>query len=121
MISGGEIAISGTYGSPGTPVGVVLDGGTANAHGVDGQPACDVSVVVTRRAGGSVDWMRTDADGRYDLPVPKEGTYVLTALDRGTGDITTRMLTVGGGTVRADLQLTAGASPTSAGQGPTVG
>lgn len=88
---------------------------------VDGGPAADVSVVLTRRTGGSVDWMRTDADGRYDLPVPKEGTYVLTALDRGTGDITTRMLTVGGGTVRADLQLTAGASPTSAGQGPAVG
>lgn len=94
---------------------------TGTVTAVDGGPAADVSVVLTRRTGGSVDWMRTDADGRYDLPVPKEGTYVLTALDRGTGDITTRMLTVGGGTVRADLQLTAGASPTSAGQGPAVG
>ena len=75
--------------------------------GVDGQPACDVSVVVTRRAGGSVDWMRTGPDGRYDLPVPQEGTYVVTAVDRSTSAIITRTVVLGGSAVRTDLQLQA--------------
>ncbi|GAA8849487.1 hypothetical protein DUHN55_30090 [Helicobacter pylori] len=75
--------------------------------GVDGQPACDVSVVITRRDGGSVDWMRTGPDGRYDLPVPKEGTYVVTAVDRSTSAIITRTVVLSGSAVRTDLQLQA--------------
>ncbi|MHA7126758.1 MFS transporter [Janibacter indicus] len=75
--------------------------------GVDGAPAVDVSVVVTRRAGGSVDWMRTGPDGRFDLPLPKEGSYVLTGVDRESNAIATRTVTVSGCPVRADLQLVA--------------
>ena len=74
---------------------------------VDGGPAADVSVVLTRRTGGSVDWMRTGPDGRYDLPVPKEGTYVVTAVDRSTSAIITRTVVLGGSAVRTDLQLQA--------------
>lgn len=80
---------------------------SGTAIGVDGQPASDVSVVVTRRAGGSVDWMRTGPDGRYDLPVPTEGTYVVTAVDRATSAIVTRTVVLGGSAVRTDLQLQA--------------
>lgn len=70
-----------------------------------GRPAEDVSVVVTRRSGGSVDWMRSDPHGRYSLPLPREGEYVLTALQRGTGALTTRVVSVSNGSVAMDLQL----------------
>ncbi|WP_435199780.1 MFS transporter [Janibacter sp. GS2] len=74
-------------------------------HDSTGRPAGDISVVVTRRSGGSVDWMRSDADGHYSLPLPREGEYVITALQRETGALTTRLVAVSDGSVCLDLQL----------------
>ncbi|WP_277452427.1 MFS transporter [Janibacter sp. DB-40] len=70
-----------------------------------GRPAPDVSVVITKRTGGSVSWVRTHDDGRYTLPLPREGAYDLTAVDRGTRATRSRILTIGGRSVEMDLQL----------------
>ena len=83
--------------------------GTVRDHA--GRPAEDISVVVTRRSGGSVDWMRTDAEGGYSLPLPREGEYVLTALQRETGALTTRVVSVSTGSVALDLELGAPRGP----------
>ncbi|WP_280513170.1 MFS transporter [Janibacter anophelis] len=71
----------------------------------DQRPVPDASVVITRRSGGSVSWVRTDTEGQYSLPLPKEGVYDLTAVDRTSGATTSRILMSGGRSVSADLQL----------------
>lgn len=70
-----------------------------------GDPARDVSVVITKRTGGSVSWVRTDDEGRYTLPLPREGAYDLTAVDRESLATRSRILTVGGRSVEVDLDL----------------
>lgn len=81
-----------------------------------GRAAADVSVVITKRTGGSVSWVRTDAEGRYTLPLPREGVYDLTAVDRRTLATRSRILTIGGRSVDVDLQLEgADLSPDAAG------
>lgn len=70
-----------------------------------GDPAPDVSVVITKRTGGSVSWVRTDAKGDYTLPLPREGAYDLTAVDRESLATRSRVLTIGGRSVEVDLQL----------------
>lgn len=64
-----------------------------------------VSVVITKRTGGSVSWVRTDDEGRYRLPLPAAGSYDLTAVDRGVGTSRSQILTVGGQSLTVDLQL----------------
>lgn len=70
-----------------------------------GAPAPDVSVVITKRTGGSVSWVRSDEEGRYTLPLPHEGAYDLTAVDRDTSATRSRILTIGGRTLEVDLRL----------------
>ncbi|MGO1166014.1 MAG: MFS transporter [Janibacter sp.] len=70
-----------------------------------GEPAPDVSVVITKRTGGSVSWVRTDDGGRYSLPLPREGAYDLTAVDRDSLATRSRILTIGGRSVEVDLEL----------------
>lgn len=70
-----------------------------------GEPAPDASVVITKRTGGSVSWVRTDGEGRYALPLPREGSYDLTAVDRDSLATRSRILTIGGRSVEVDLQL----------------
>ncbi|WP_338748354.1 MFS transporter [Janibacter alittae] len=82
-------------------------------------PTADASVVITKRTGGSVSWVRTDAEGRYVLPLPHEGVYDLTAVHRATGATTSRVLMVGGRSVEVDLRLQEAAiSATGAAAGP---
>ncbi|NYF99073.1 MFS family permease [Janibacter cremeus] len=82
-------------------------------------PAVDVSVVITKRTGGALSWVRTDDAGRYTLPLPREGVYDLTAVDRGTQATRSQILTIGGRSVEVDLQLEEPAlSPTGADAGP---
>lgn len=76
-----------------------------------GRAVADASVVITRRSGGSVSWVRTDAEGRYSLPLPHEGSYVLTAVDRGTEATRSQILTVTDRSVTADLGLSEPLSP----------
>lgn len=90
---------------------------SGTVHDPTGRPAEDISVVVTRRSGGSVDWMRSDAAGRFSLPLPREGEYVLTALQRETGALTTRIVSVSAGSVVLDLELRPAASSVSAPSG----
>lgn len=72
----------------------------AHEHPVD-----DASVVITKRTGGSVSWVRTDESGLYTLPLPKEGVYDLTAVDRATGATHSHILAVGGRSAMVDLEL----------------
>ncbi|WP_084349446.1 MFS transporter, partial [Janibacter limosus] len=68
-------------------------------------PVAGASVVITKRTGGSVSWVRTDEAGRYALPLPKEGVYDLTAVDRATGATRSHILTVGGRSATVDVEL----------------
>lgn len=68
-------------------------------------PMAGASVVITKRTGGSVSWVRTDEAGRYALPLPKEGVYDLTAVDRATGATRSHILTVGGRSATVDVEL----------------
>ena len=70
-----------------------------------GAPSPDASVVITRRTGGSVSWVRTDEEGRYTLPLPREGAYDLTAVDRDSQATRSRILTIGDRSVDVDLRL----------------
>ncbi|MFT4288609.1 MFS transporter [Nocardioides sp.] len=45
-----------------------------------GQPLADALVVLTKPSGETVRTARTDAEGRYELPRPANGRYVLTAV-----------------------------------------
>ena len=71
----------------------------------DDRPVPDASVVITRRSGGSVSWVRTDEEGRYCLPLPREGVYDLTAVDRARQTTRSRVLTVAGRSVEIDFEL----------------
>jgi hypothetical protein len=51
-------------------------GGTIRAS--DGQPVVDALVVLTRATGELVTTVRTDHEGRYEVPRPANGRYVLT-------------------------------------------
>ncbi len=81
---------------------LTVRGRITDAHG---EPAPDASVVITKRSGGSVSWVRTDEVGGYTLPLPREGAYDLTAVDRESLATRSRVLTVGGRSVEVDLQL----------------
>lgn len=49
---------------------------------VDGVPVVDALVVLTRQSGEVVGAMRTDHDGRYEMPRPTTGRYVVTVAAR---------------------------------------
>lgn len=86
---------------------------TVRGHVTDphGLPRPDASVVITRRTGGPVSWVRTDEHGHYSLPLPREGVYDLTAIDRERLATCSRLLTVGGRSVEIDLDLAEAVSP----------
>ncbi|WP_345527689.1 MFS transporter [Nocardioides endophyticus] len=69
-----------------------------------GRPASNALVVLTRQSGEAVDSIRTDHEGRYEIPRPTNGRYVLTivALD---GSIGARTVTVWEAARSADLVL----------------
>lgn len=77
--------------------------GQITDHG--GRLCPEASVVITRRSGGAVSWVRTDETGRFCMPLPKEGAYDLTALDRGTGSSGSRILMVGARSATVELRL----------------
>ena len=70
----------------------------------DGAPAVDALVVVTRYSGEVVSSLRTDAEGRYEVPRPSHGRYVITGATR-EGQIGARAFTVLDTTHDVDLIL----------------
>ncbi|MDQ6523470.1 MFS transporter [Nocardioides sp. LHD-245] len=70
----------------------------------DGRPAVDALVALTRGTGGLVASVRTDHEGRYEVPRPANGRYVLTVAgpDEALGS---RTLTVWEEARDFDLQL----------------
>lgn len=71
----------------------------------DGRPREDISVVLTRSSGGVVDVSRTAPDGRYVLPLPKDGQYVLSVLDRTSGAVVTSPVRSEGSSHHVDVVL----------------
>jgi len=69
---------------------LTLSGTVTDANG---QPLSDALVVLTRQSGESVDTTRSDHDGRYQIPRPTNGRYVLTVFARD-GSIGARPVTV---------------------------
>ena len=59
----------------------------------DGEPAVDALVAVTRLSGEVVGCLRTDHEGRYEMPRPSNGRYVITAAAR-EGQTAARAVTV---------------------------
>jgi len=66
---------------------------SGTVRGADGLPFADALVVVTRQTGEVAGTMRTDHDGRYTMPRPVNGRYVVTAATRD-GHIGTRATTL---------------------------
>ena len=75
----------------------------AVAHS-DGEPVVDALVVLTRHSGEVVGSLRTDPAGRYEMPRPSNGRYVITAAAR-EGQIGARAFTVLDTTRDVDLTL----------------
>jgi hypothetical protein len=59
----------------------------------DGAPLVDALVVVTRHSGEVVGSLRTDHEGRYEVPRPSHGRYVITGAAR-EGQIGARPFTL---------------------------
>jgi MFS family permease len=68
------------------------------------RPVSDALVVLTRASGETVGSTRTDHDGRYEIPRPANGRYVLTVVDRG-GALGARPVTVWEAARSVDLRL----------------
>lgn len=77
---------------------------TGTIHEADGSPAVDALVVVTRYSGELVASLRTDLDGRYEIPRPSNGRYVLT-VSAEDGAMGARPLTIWESVRTADLTL----------------
>lgn len=59
----------------------------------DGRRLSSALVVLTRQLGEAVDSIRTDHEGRYEIPRPTNGRYVLTVVARD-GSMGARPVTV---------------------------
>lgn len=70
----------------------------------DGEPVVDALVVLTRATGEVVRSIRTDHEGRYLIPRPSNGRYVLT-VSAGEGAIGARPVTVWEAARSVDLKL----------------
>jgi MFS family permease len=81
-------------GAPLPPIGLrerlTLTGAVTDAEGV---PVIDALVVLTRQSGEVVGSMRTDHDGRFAMPRPTTGRYVVTVAAR-EGQMGARAVTV---------------------------
>ena len=55
---------------------------TGRVTDANGEPAVDALVVLTRHAGGTVGSVHTDHEGRYEMPRPPNGRYVVTVSTR---------------------------------------
>lgn len=66
---------------------------TGTVSDADGDPVVDALVVLTRQSGQVVGSMRTDHEGRYEMPRPTTGRYVVTVAAR-EGQMGARAVTV---------------------------
>ena len=66
---------------------------TGNVTDADGAPFADALVVLTRQSGEVVGSLRTDHEGRYEMPRPANGRYVVTVSAR-EGQMGARAITV---------------------------
>ncbi len=80
---------------------LTLSGVITDDHG---RPASDALVVLTRQTGEMVDSIRTDHDGRYEIPRPANGRYVLTVVDP-SGALGARPVTIWEAARSVDLTL----------------
>jgi protocatechuate 3,4-dioxygenase beta subunit len=66
---------------------------TGTVSDTEGEPVVDALVVLTRQSGEVVGSMRTDHEGRYEMPRPNTGRYVVTVAAR-EGQMGARAVTV---------------------------
>lgn len=66
---------------------------TGTVTDADGAPVVDALVVLTRQSGEVVGSLRTDHEGRYEMPRPTPGRYVVTVAAR-EGQMGARAVTV---------------------------
>ncbi|GAA3673730.1 hypothetical protein GCM10022237_36650 [Nocardioides ginsengisoli] len=66
---------------------------TGNVIDAEGAPFVDALVVLTRQSGEVVGSLRTDHEGRYEMPRPANGRYVLSVAAR-EGQMGARAITV---------------------------
>ncbi|MEI2775779.1 MAG: MFS transporter [Tetrasphaera sp.] len=79
--------------------------GTVTDNGV---PAPNVLLSVIRQSGEYVATDHTDLMGRYELPLPPVGSYVLTAVDQDSGRTRSRAVHVTDMTTTMDIDLATG-------------
>ena len=79
---------------------------TGLVRGADGS-AEGTLVTLTRPSGESVACTRADAEGRYALPLPGAGRYVLTVVDAARGLARSTLVTVTGRSETMDVDLPA--------------
>lgn len=74
----------------------------------DGVPAPNVLLSVIKQSGEYVATDHTDLDGRYELPLPPVGSYVLTAVDQESGRTRSRAVHITDMTTTMDIDLATG-------------
>ncbi|KIS25582.1 MFS transporter [Arthrobacter sp. SPG23] len=72
---------------------------------VGGKPLPDAVVTLLQASGEHVATVRTDVEGRYSLPLPLAGRYIVTLLHPATHQAMARKLAVDNRSVTADLSM----------------
>ncbi|ATL27392.1 MFS transporter [Streptomyces formicae] len=94
----------------------VLAGFHGQVHGADGGPLARAKVTLIDRRGKQAGAALTDAEGRYSLAVPADGSYVLAATASGHAPHASAAAHPGDDrAVRVDLALAGAGSPTQDG------
>jgi len=70
-----------------------------------GSPVQRAGVVLTRRSGEVTSTAASSDDGRFSLPTPPEGRYVLTVVNRTQGTVATHALTLTGDAHVIDVEM----------------
>ena len=83
---------------------------SGTVHGPSG-PVDEAVVALTRQTGEVVRSTRTDPDGRYEMPLPQNGRYVLTAVTSAA--TAARAVTVWGAKQVVDLEVDGGRQASS--------
>jgi hypothetical protein len=79
----------------------------AGTASVGGTALTDAVVTLLQASGEHVATVRTDSEGRYSLPLPLAGRYIVTLLNPATHQAIARKLAVDNRSVTADLAMDA--------------
>ncbi|OUZ09460.1 hypothetical protein BHE97_10405 [Aeromicrobium sp. PE09-221] len=71
----------------------------------EGEPCSDATVALAHGTGGLVQTTTCDEHGRYRVPLPGAGPYVVTAIRPSSRDAAARKLVIGVESIRFDIEL----------------